>query len=108
MNDITFRAETWEKGGTSMISAASAFHNAAGGTLGRCRDLGALGCNNGGTLADVAIASIFPELFSALEEGIVGLTEGLEADGYAMVDTAELYRSTEETNDGIAKNSRGN
>lgn len=97
-----FNPQSWDDGAKRYAAAAEDFAADANSTLSRCTDLGRLGCNDGGTLADAALSMIFPALFAAVQETVQGLGEGLGAEAHNMAQAAANYRAVEETNTALA------
>lgn len=102
MTEVRFEPQSWDDGARRVEAGAQDFTATANATLGRVTDLGRLGCNNGGTLADAALAMIFPPLFQAVTETVAGISEGLAEEGANMQVTGANYRAVEEANTATA------
>lgn len=102
MTEVRFHPQSWDDGARRVSAGAQDFAATANATLGRVTDLGRLGCNNGGTLADAALSMIFPSLFQAVTETVSGISEGLAEEAGNMQVTGTNYRTVEETNTATA------
>ncbi|MCC2591915.1 hypothetical protein LKO27_00525 [Tessaracoccus sp. OS52] len=102
MSEVRFSPESWDDGARRVSGAAQDFADAANAMLGRVTNLGRLGCNNGGTIADAALGMIFPALCQAVQETVAGLADGLSGEAANMRETGAGYRSIEETNAALA------
>lgn len=102
MSEIRFDPQSWDDGARRVSAGAQDFATTANAALGQVSDLGRLGCNNGGTLADAALSMIFPALFQAVQETVAGISAGLTEEGANMQVTGANYRGVEETNTAIA------
>lgn len=99
---ITFSPQSWDDGARRVAGSAEDFASTAQQVLGNCTDLGRLGCQNGGTLADAALCMVFPPLFNAVQETVNGISQGLQGEAGDMMATGAAYRMIEETNQQIA------
>lgn len=102
MSEIRFDPQSWDDGARRVAAGAQDFAATANSVLGQVTDLGRLGCNNGGTLADAALGMIFPALFQAVTETVSGISEGLTEEAANMQVTGANYRTVEETNTATA------
>ncbi|OYN91030.1 hypothetical protein [Parenemella sanctibonifatiensis] len=98
MSEVEFRPETWRSSGDAFESEAASVAQAVQSVISANSDMGAMGAGNGGTLADAALATVFPMVFERLTESINSIADGLAADGTSMIDTAAVYEQTEQTN----------
>lgn len=102
MNEVRFDPQSWDDGARRVTAGAQDFAATANATLARVSDLGRLGCNYGGTLADAALAMVFPALFQAVQETVAGISDGLSQEAANMQVTATNYRTVEESNTATA------
>ena len=108
MSEIRFSPQSWSRGAADVDATAEALARRALSIVDRCGDLGRLGCNNGGTLADTALSMILPVLTSAAQEAVVGMAEGFGIEAENMRVTGENYAAIEETNTQLAALIGGN
>lgn len=102
MVEVRFDPQSWDDGARRVTAAAQDFAATANATLARVSDLGRLGCNDGGTLADAALGMVFPALFQAVQETVAGISEGLAQEAGNMQVTGTNYRTVEESNTATA------
>lgn len=97
MPDMRFAPASWDKGAAAFEEESTGFRARADAVLGGMT-VDELGCNNGGTLADGALAMIMPALLASMTETAQGISGGVAACGEAMSATATAYRNTEKHN----------
>ena len=102
MSEIRFSPDSWAQGAQRVDASGQDFASAVAATLARCSDLGALGCNNGGTIADAALGMIMPVFHNAVNETLGGIAQGLATEAENMVITGRNYADAESTNAEIA------
>lgn len=97
MTTTQFEPESWDRAGAAFEDEGAAFSSAFAATVGSC-SIEALGCNNGGTIADTALGIVVPSLLQALQETVDGIAGGLTATAEGLRGTGSAYRQVEERN----------
>ncbi len=101
--DIQFNPQTWQQAAEQLGAQAQALAEAwqsASGTLG---DPAGCGCNDGGTLADSALAIVLPVMLEAVNKTVTGISNGLANEALATGATGLDYLNTEAENEALAK-----
>lgn len=102
MSEIRFSPESWSRGADRVNASGEDFASAVAGVLSRCSNLGALGCNNGGTIADAALGMILPVFHNAVNETLNGIAQGLAQEAENMAITGRNYALAESNNTEVA------
>lgn len=97
MSDVVFSPDSYAKAGGAFTEDGTAFAQAAARVL-NGMDIGALGCNNNGTLADAAFGIVFPIALQAMQETAAGLARGFSTVGEGLANTAHAYANVEDVN----------
>ncbi|EPH03742.1 hypothetical protein HMPREF1531_01167 [Propionibacterium sp. oral taxon 192 str. F0372] len=103
MPDIQFHPASWRSAGEKMSGAGTSFGSEIASLLEQVSDVEACGCNDGGTLADAAIAMIYPPVVQAFQEAIQGIGQSVDTQGQMMQETADMYEATEADNTDLAQ-----
>lgn len=104
MSDVVFSPDSYARAGQAFTDDGDALAQAASRLLGGM-DMGALGCNNNGTLADTAFGIVFPIALQAMQETAAGLGRGFSIVGEGLANTAHAYGNVEDVNTQAANDS---
>jgi len=97
VSDVVFSPASYTAAGRAFSDDGTALAQAASRLLGGM-DIGTLGCNNNGTLADAAFGIVFPIALQAMQETAAGLGRGFSTVGEGLANTAHAYGNVEDVN----------
>ena len=100
--DIQFNPQSWQQAAERLGAQAEALSSAWQSASGAVGDPAACGCNNGGTLADAALAIVLPAMLDAVNQTVTGIANGLTNEALATGVTGIEYLNTEADNDSLA------
>ena len=106
MSDVVFSPDSYAEAGQAFTDDGNALAQAAERLLNGMH-MGALGCNNNGTLADTAFGIVFPIALQAMQETAAGLGRGFSTVGEGLTNTAHAYSNVEDVNTQAAGDADG-